>query len=118
MTMEASDPKWSFCELNQSNLVTRVVEKEVVSNTATVGIYNFKHGRDFVGAAQKMISRNLRVNGEFYVAPTYNQLIEDGARIGIFSVGSERDGMYGLGIPDDYEWFLKQDVSHKASRRS
>jgi dTDP-glucose pyrophosphorylase len=117
MTMEASDPKWSFCDLSASNLVTRVVEKEVISNIATVGIYNFRRGHEFVSAARQMIERDLRVNGEFYVAPTYNQLIENGARIGIFNVGSERDGMYGLGIPDDYEWFLTQEVSQKASRR-
>lgn len=116
MTMDADDPKWSFCEVSSNDLVTRVVEKEVISNIATVGIYNFAQGSDFVRAARQMISKNLRVNGEFYVAPTYNQLIEEGARIGYFRVGSERDGMYGLGVPEDYEWFLKQEISIRASR--
>lgn len=115
MTMRADDPKWSFVGLDEGNLVTRVVEKEVISNEATVGIYNFKRGADFVAAADRMISRDLRVNNEFYVAPTYNQLIEDGQRIGIFNVGEEAHGMYGLGTPADLNLFLTLPVLAKAT---
>ena len=76
--------------------VNEVVEKQVVSNEATVGIYNFRHGRDFVRAAENMIAQDLRVNGEFYVAPTYNQLIAERAKIITVKTGVERAGMYGL----------------------
>jgi hypothetical protein len=79
----------------------------VVSNEATVGIYNYRRGRDFVAAAEEMIMRDLRVNGEFYVAPAYNQLIARGRKIAYFNVGREYDGMYGLGIPKDLEFFNK-----------
>ena len=114
MTMKADDPKWSFVGLNGQRLVTRVVEKEVISNEATVGIYNFRRGCDFVRAAEQMIARNLRVNNEFYVAPVYNQLIEEGARIAIYNVGREGAGMYGLGIPSDLEQFLADPISLRA----
>ena len=114
MTMTANDPKWSFVGLDSSRFVTRVAEKEVISNEATVGIYNFRHGRDFVRAADAMIAKNLRVNGEFYVAPVYNELIAEGARIAIHNVGREGAGMYGLGIPDDLNRFLAHPVSQQA----
>ena len=94
-------------------MVARVVEKEVISNEATVGIYNFRRGADFVKAANDMIRRDERVNGEFYVAPTYNSLIRDGQKIGIHNIGSEADGMYGLGIPADLEFFLNLSLSHQ-----
>ncbi len=110
MTMRANDPKWSFVGLDDNNLVTRVVEKEVISNEATVGIYNFRHGCDFVMAADRMIARDLRVNNEYYVAPAYNQLIEDGQRVGIYNVGEEAVGMYGLGTPTDLKLFLSLPV--------
>jgi hypothetical protein len=100
--------------LDRSNLVTRVVEKEVISHEATVGIYNFRRGSDFVRAADRMIAKNLRVNNEFYVAPVYNELIEDGARIAIYNVGREGAGMYGLGIPSDLEHFLSNPISLRA----
>ena len=114
MTMRADDPKWSFVGLNGKRMVTRVVEKEVISNEATVGIYNFRRGSDFVRAAEQMIAKNLRVNNEFYVAPVYNQLIEQGARIAIYNVGREGAGMYGLGIPSDLEQFLADPISLRA----
>lgn len=115
MTMKADDPKWSFVGLDDKGLVTRVVEKEVISDVATVGIYNFLRGCDFVEAADQMIAENLRVNNEFYVAPTYNRLIKAGQRIGTFNVGAEADGMYGLGIPTDLELFLRLPIHKKAT---
>ena len=110
MTMQANDPKWSFVGLDNNNLVTNVVEKEVISNEATVGIYNFKKGSEFVASADNMIKNDLRVNNEFYVAPVYNDLIEKKANIGVFNVGSEANGMYGLGIPSDLDLFVSLPV--------
>lgn len=107
MTMSADDPKWSFVRLDADNNITEVVEKVVVSNEATVGIYNFRHGREFVDAADRMIAQDKRVNNEFYVAPAYNEMLERGSKLGYYNVGSEGHGMYGLGIPADLEYFLK-----------
>jgi dTDP-glucose pyrophosphorylase len=115
MTMKADDPKWSFVELNTANFVTRVVEKEVVSDEATVGIYNYKKGSDFCSNAKKMLARNERSNGEFYVAPVYTYMYQDeDAKIGIYNVGTEANGMYGLGIPSDLSLFMSLPVSKKA----
>jgi NDP-sugar pyrophosphorylase family protein len=114
MTMTADDPKWSFVGLDSRRFVTRVVEKQVISNEATVGIYNFRAGADFVRAADRMMAKDLRVNGEFYVAPVYNELVAEGARIAIHNVGREGAGMYGLGIPTDLAQFLADPVSAKA----
>ncbi len=110
MTMKASDPKWSFVALDRERNVTRVVEKEAISDEATVGIYNFRHGRSFVSAAEAMIANNERINGEFYVAPAYNRLIECGNKISICNIGSEGAGMFGLGTPADLEFFLANSI--------
>lgn len=115
MTMSANDPKWSYAELNEDGKVIRVVEKEVVSEEATVGIYNFKHGADFCRNAQKMIDLDERTNGEFYVAPVYTWMYrDDNANIGVYNIGAEANGMYGLGIPSDLKLFLSLDVAKKA----
>jgi len=106
MTMNANDPKWSYAKSDSNGYVIETAEKKVISNDATVGIFNFSHGKDLVYAAEKMISENVRVNGEFYTCPVYNYLIKDGNKIGTYSIGKEFDGMYGLGIPKDLEWFL------------
>ena len=116
MTMWADHPKWSYVGFDDMGRVNRVVEKQVVSNEATVGIYNFRHGRDYVRAAEQMIAKNLRVNNEFYVAPAYNEMIGWKAKIAIYNVGKEYDGMYGMGIPSDLDLFLRLPVSQKLKR--
>ncbi|WP_426110392.1 glycosyltransferase family 2 protein [Massilia sp. PWRC2] len=116
MTMTADDPKWSFASTTAEGLVTKVVEKEVISKDATVGIYNFAHGRAFVAAAQEMIDDDETVNGEFYVAPVYNRMIADGHRVGIFGIGSDGEGMHGLGTPADLAAFLALPQSLAAAQ--
>lgn len=115
MTMGASDPKWSYVGFNDCGDVSCVVEKEVISNEATVGIYNFRKGSQFCAAAKRMINQKKTVNGEYYVAPVYNELIENSLKIGTHNIGSVGSGMYGLGTPADLEKFLGYEVSKKAS---
>lgn len=113
MTMTADEDKWSYIAFDDDRHVTMVREKEVISNEATVGIYNFAHGRDYVHYAEEMIARDMRSKGEFYVAPVYNLMIEDGKKIGFYNIGSEGNGMYGLGIPEDLQAFLKGDMAER-----
>ena len=110
MTMTANDPKWSFVGIS-NNKVNKVVEKEVISDEATVGIYNFSRGDNFCKAANTMIKKDKRVNGEFYVAPVYNQLINEKYNVGFFNIGGVNNGMYGLGTPDDLNYFKGQLIS-------
>ena len=108
MTMPANDPKWSYIQYDENGFVTQVREKEVISDQATVGIYNYKHGSDFVKYAHQMIDKNIRVNNEFYVAPVYNEMIEAGMMLVFKNVG---DGMYGLGVPEDLDIFKNSSLS-------
>lgn len=104
MTMRDTDPKWSYAEVYNGK-VQRVVEKKVISDIATVGIYNFSCGNLFVDAANKMIECNQRSQGEFYVAPVYTDLAELGLNIKAVSIGDVADGMFGLGTPEDLRVF-------------
>jgi dTDP-glucose pyrophosphorylase len=113
MTMKATDPKWSFIRTDSNGDIAEIREKEVISSEATVGIYNYSKGKDFVKYAEKMIELNIRVNNEFYVAPVYNLFINDGAKIAYYNVGEVDKGMYGLGVPDDLNRFLSSPISKK-----
>jgi dTDP-glucose pyrophosphorylase len=115
MTMKANDPKWSFIEINSNHLVSNVVEKKVVSDEATVGIYNFKQGKDFIFGAKDMILKNIKFNNEFFVAPVFNMLIKKDKKIGFFNIGEERRGMFGLGTPADLQYFIKHQISQKVN---
>lgn len=113
MTMKANDPKWSYAKTDENGFVTETAEKKVISEDATVGIFNFRRGRDLVRAAEQMIADDIRVNNEFYTCPCYNYLIKKGQKIGIYGIGEEYNGMYGLGIPKDLDFFLNHPISEK-----
>lgn len=102
LTFEANDPKWSYVRLGLDGYACELAEKKVISNEATVGIYYWKHGADYVRLAEQMISKNIRVNNEFYVAPVYNELFLEEKRVKIFRT----EKMWGLGTPEDLDYFL------------
>ena len=99
----SNDPKWSFTKIDRKGDVIEVAEKKPISKYANVGSYYFSRGKDFVWAAKKMIKKNIRVNNEFYVAPVYNQLVNDGHKIKILIA----DEMWEMGTPSDLEYFVK-----------
>lgn len=100
---EATHPRWSFAKVNENGFITEVAEKVPISNRATVGVYYFKHGKDFIWAADKMIRKDIRRNNEFYVCPVFNELIGRGDKIKAVGV----DSMWSLGIPEDVTYFEK-----------
>jgi NDP-sugar pyrophosphorylase family protein len=108
LTMTSSSPKWSYIKYGEDLQVIEVREKEVISQEATVGIYGFSRGEDYVRSARTMIQKDLRVNGEFYVAPVYNELIQEGHKIKFKNIGSDKFQMNGLGTPEDLEIFKRK----------
>lgn len=106
LTFESDNPKWSYARCDDTGIVKEVAEKKVISNQATVGIYYYKHGKEFIKYAEQMISKNIRTNNEFYVCPIFNEYIADDKKVWAYQIGYE--GMIGLGTPEDLELFLKR----------
>tara|TARA_B100000678_G_scaffold21335_1_gene16397 strand:+ start:103 stop:816 length:714 start_codon:yes stop_codon:yes gene_type:complete len=103
ITFISTHPKWSFVKVNESGLITELAEKKPISNIATAGIYYYKHGKTFVEAVEQMITKNIRTNNEFYIAPAYNEIIQNGGKVFHYPVAE----MYGLGTPEDLQYFLQ-----------
>lgn len=103
VTFEATHPKWSFAKLGEDGFVSEVAEKNPISNIATVGIYYWKHGSDYVKYAEQMIEKNIRTNNEFYVCPVFNEAIADGKKIRAKNIHK----MWGIGTPEDLNYFLE-----------
>lgn len=95
------NPKWSYAAV-KDGFVTEVREKDPFSDHATTGVYLWKRGSDFVRFAEQMISKNIRVNNEFYTVPVYNEAIAAELKVTI----SDCKMMWGLGVPEDLEYFL------------
>lgn len=103
LTFKSSHVKWSYAKTNEYGRVIEVAEKNPISNHASCGIYWWLKGSDYVKYAEQMISKNIRTNNEYYIAPVYNEAILDNKIIKIYNV----DKMAGLGTPEDLEDFKR-----------
>lgn len=107
ITFIATHPKWSFVKIDENTkLIVEVAEKKPISQNASVGIYYWRKGSDFINSAEKMIEQNIRINNEFYIAPTYNILINENKRIYNYPIAE----MHGLGTPEDLNRFLQLGI--------
>lgn len=103
VTFKATHPKWSFAKVDEYGYVTEVAEKNPISDIATVGVYYWAKGSDYVKYAEQMINKNIRTNNEFYVCPVFNEAIGAGKKIKTFNI----DRMWGIGTPEDLNYFLE-----------
>ena len=108
LTFKDTNPKWSFAKV-KDHFVTEVAEKNPISDNATVGMYYWKRGSDYVKYAHQMIEKDIRTNNEFYICPVYNQAIEEGKKVVI----KEVDKMYGLGTPEDLRSYIDNYIPQR-----
>lgn len=106
MVLKAPDA-YGWMITNERYEITGVSIKKAVSNTpmedhAVVSAFWFRHGCDFVTAAEKMIAEEDRVNGEFYVDQVIRHVLKLGMKAQVFEV----ERYIGWGTPKDYEDYM------------
>ena len=99
VTYTEDTPKNSYVKLDREGFATQFAEKEVISNISLNGIHYWKYGKDFVYSTEKMIENKEKYNNEFYVAPTYNSLINQGKKIGVYHIPNDQHN--AVGTPED-----------------
>src|SRR3989344_3736482 len=113
-------PKWSYTLLKpETDYIAEVAEKsrELMEKGAyaNIGAYYFSKGKYFIEEAKKVIQQNKRsgdpVKGEFYIAPLYQNLLDQGQVLQAAVVPE----MWGLGTPEDLEYFLAHCAAKKPS---
>ena len=102
LSFTATHPKWSFAKLDEDGYVERVAEKDPISDIATVGVYYWNKGSDYVKYAEQMIDKDIRTNNEFYVCPVFNEAIGGGKKVKVFPIKK----MWGLGTPEDLDRYV------------
>lgn len=81
-----------------------------VSDPIVLGTFTFKRAEDFRKVVDRLISRDGRVNGEFYIDSCINDAIELGLRCHLFEV----DSFLSWGTPNDLRTFeYWQSCFHK-----
>ena len=113
LTMSANSNAWSYVGRDSEGKIDQVVEKIEISNEATVGIYGWSKSSLAKSAFDDTFQRNIRTNNEFYVAPTYNFMIQEGQRVETVMIGEHGKHVHGLGTPSDLGKFLENPKAKK-----
>lgn len=99
---ESDIPHHSYVE-EIDGLVTRVAEKQVISNKAVSGVYFYRKAKYFFDNAKKMIAAGDKTNGEYYNTPVFNYIIADGLRVNTYEIPLEAQQI--LGTPEELKIF-------------
>jgi dTDP-glucose pyrophosphorylase len=100
-TFYSNSPKNSYIKLDDSGLITQIKEKEVLSNYATNGVHYWTKTCDFFESCDEMFAKNDKVLKEYYVAPSYNYMIQNGKKVIQYFFNEH----FPIGIPADLEKF-------------
>lgn len=96
ITFPSSNKHHSYVTVDDEDIITSIIEKEVISNIAVAGVYYFKNASDFLTASKSVIEGDIRQKGEFYVSSAIALMIEKGSRLGIYDAQSIM-----LGTPEE-----------------
>jgi len=105
---------YGWIDADDTGRIRRVAVKEPLGDPATdpivIGAFTFRRARDFVAAAERMIGREARVNGEFYIDTCINDAVALGLDCRLFEVAH----YLGWGTPDELRTFeYWQSCFHK-----
>lgn len=103
---EDGSKKWSYCQVDEQGNVIEVKEKEVISEIANCGIFYFKHGNEYVKYCERMIDKGIKVNGEYYIAPVFNEMIIDQLNIKNYNI--DPNSFRPIGTPADLDKYLNK----------
>lgn len=102
---KSDNPGMSFVRYDDRGVVSEIAEKKVISNWATVGMYGFETALLF-GELYKQAfldDEKLEVQGERYIAPMYQLLIEKKKKVLAPKLDSEN--VHILGTPSEVQLF-------------
>ena len=83
LTFRSIHPRYSYVRLNDEGLVIEAAQREPISFFATAGIFWFAKTAYFVEGAKNLIRKDAHVDGSYFVAPTFNELVLKQKQIGI-----------------------------------
>lgn len=103
---------WSFAQpaLKGETKVIQTAEKKPISDLCSTGLYYFKNKSDYLEAYFNYLKRPCSEweQGELYIAPLYNLLINKGLDIHYHLI--EKADVIFCGVPDEYEYFKKIEL--------
>ncbi|MGX2946965.1 glycosyltransferase family 2 protein [Enterococcus alishanensis] len=108
---------WSFAKIDEkTGLISEVAEKRPISNWGSVGLYYFSNWYDYKTAYYKKKHEIQEAYGEVYIAPLYNELIQQDKPIKPIILPKESFAV--LGTPRELEEFKRNHLSEFEKNQS
>ncbi len=107
----AKDKKWSYVKVDNNDMIQFVKAKDPISDWAVVGWYCYTKASYFISSGIKQIINLDKVNGEYYLCPTFNYLISEGKQIKAIKIKASK--MHGIGTPKDLKKYLSQNTTNQ-----
>ena len=96
---------WSFVRIDETGRAVEIREKKRISNHATIGFYWFRSAALYAEVYDRYYRDGERLEmNERYVAPLYNQMVEDGLDVRIDSLPVE--AVRPIGTPAELQQFV------------
>lgn len=109
---KSSDPKNSFAEI-YNDKISKVVEKDPISNHALIGFHYWAHGKDFVKSSKSLLETFLsQGKKECYISETFNHLDDKN----ILPYYLENNVYISLGTPHDVSRYIGQVKEFESNR--
>ena len=93
--------------LIKNKQIVKFVEKKNISNLACAGVYIVAKAKWLFLAIKEQIKRQDMLNGEFYLGPAFNYLINSGHKVEPIMIRAK----YDLGNPEDIKIFEDSYIS-------
>jgi len=108
ITFKSIHPQYSFVLTDEEGWVVEVAEKRPISDNANVGIFWFRHGKDFIESVKMLIRKEDMVLGQYYLAPALNQIILMGKKVRTHPV--QKEDFLTFGTPEKVQEYNNKGV--------
>tara|TARA_B100000902_G_scaffold399844_1_gene472956 strand:- start:7952 stop:9619 length:1668 start_codon:yes stop_codon:yes gene_type:complete len=107
LTYNSNDKKNSFIKTDKNNIGIEIIEKEVISDNALVGVHYFKKGSDFISSYNEIFKNNKKFKNEYYTSTVCDNLIKNNKLVYNIKL-TENQKYYSTGTPECYFKYLKE----------
>lgn len=90
VSFQSYHPQWSYIRTEGSHVIEAATKKPISKN-AIAGFFYYRHGRDYINAAKKVILKGkMDEDAPFYVSETLNEMILENKEVYYYPIDTAR----------------------------
>ncbi|MBC8751449.1 MULTISPECIES: glycosyltransferase family 2 protein [Paraburkholderia] len=90
LTFHSVHPRYSYVRLGNDDLISEVSQRRPISKHATTGTFWYARAEYLVDAIKQMIRKGDALDGRYYIAKTFNEMILAQKRIGVWKINVDQ----------------------------